>query len=348
MVEIVPHDKTGAPPTAAPARRELDYGATARRPGFGALPAAVRRTITGWAGGRIDALRIAGGGFTHGFAALIEGPRPLFVKAIAVDDPFIAPAYAREVEVLGALPPGMAVPALLESAVVDGWRVFATTPVIGRMPGSPWTLADARAVHDAALLATTVLAPVAPETLGIRGTLAGEWTGLLADLDGGNTVLGPGRRPGFLPGWFRTADGERLAGWILEAASRAPAALVGTTPLNNDLRADNVVIAGHAMGGFPTGTAWICDWNFLTLGPAWTDWVLQWPALHGDGLPLDRIADWELTARVDDADLDAWLAAVFVYYAAAGARDPLATSPDLRRHQQLCARQALDLLELRA
>lgn len=348
MVEFVPHDKTPGLPSPAPARDELDYGATARRPGFGALPAAVRRTITGWAGGRIDAVQLAGGGFTHGFAALIEGPRPVFVKAIALDDPYIAPAYAREVEVLAALPDGLAVPALLEHAVVDGWRIFATAPVPGRMPGSPWTLADARAVHDAARLANTVLTPVAPQALGIRGTLAGDWVDLLDELDGGNAVLAAGLRPGFLPAGFRGPDGDPLAQWIRGAAARAPTALVGTTPLNNDLRADNVIIARDAVGGFAAGTAWICDWNYLTLGPEWADWVVQWPALHDDGLPLDQIAGWELTAGVPNTDLDAWLAAILIYYTAAGARAPLDTSPDLRRHQQLCARQAWGLVEFRA
>lgn len=348
MVYFVPHDKTPAAPSPAPEHDDLDYRGTARRPVFGALPNEVRRTITGWTGGRIDAVHVAGGGFTHGFAALIDGPRPVFVKAIALDDPHIAPAYAREVEVLAALPDGMPVPALLEHALVDGWRVFATTPVPGRMPGSPWTLADARAVHDAASVANTVLAPMAPETLGIRGTLAGEWADLLDGVDGGNDVLGSGKRPGFLPEWFRGPGGDRLAQWTLGSAARAPAALAGTTPLNNDLRADNVIMSREAVGGFPAGTAWICDWNYLTLGPPWTDWVVQWPALHDDGLPVDQIAGWELTARVPTTEIDAWLSAVFIYYTAAGAREPLPSSPDLRRHQQRCARQAVGLLAVRA
>lgn len=345
MVHNMDHGKARTPNAGGDGA--IDYLATSRRPGLDALPAAVRQTIAGWAGGRIDAVHVAGGGFTHGFAALVEGPRPVFVKAIALDDGHIAPAYAREVEVLGALPAGAPIPALLEHAVVDGWRVFATSPIPGRMPGSPWTLADARAVHDAARLANTVLTPVAPDRLGVRGTLAGEWVELLDGVDGGRAVLGPALRPDFLPQWFRGTDGDPLAEWIVGAAARVPAALAGTTPLNNDLRADNVVIAREAVDGFAPGTAWICDWNFLTLGPAWTDWVVQWPSLYDDGLPLDEIAGWELTRHVDDADIDAWLSAVFIYYAFVGIREPIPTSPDLRRHQQSCARQALALLAAR-
>lgn len=346
MVESLREDKVSLPPAGTPPR--LDYSATARRPAWNTLPDAVRALATRWAGGQVDAVRVAGGGFTHGFAAFLEGPRPVFVKAIRLDDPHVGPSYAREVEVLANLPAGAPIPALLEHAVVAGWRVFATTPVRGRMPGSPWTLADARAVHDAARLANTVLSAAGQATLPVAGRLVDEWMQLLDGVDGGRAVLGPARRPAFLPEWFRGVDGDPLAQWILGSVARVSAALAGTTPLNNDLRADNVVIARDAVDGFAAGTAWICDWNFLTLGPGWTDWVVQWPSLYDDGLPLEQITGWELTRQVDDADLDAWLSAVFIYYATAGAREPIPTSPDLRRHQRLCARQALALLAARA
>lgn len=339
------NDKMSAP--AVGLHPGLDYTSTARRPGWQDLPGAVRDLLTGWAGGRIDAVETAGGGFTHGFAAVLRGPRPLFVKAVPVDDPHIAPAYAREVEVLGALPSGVPVPALLEHAVLAGWRVFAATALDGHMPGAPWTLADARAIHDSCLLTNDLLGSAATGTLPTLQRLEQQWATELAAIDGGRLVLEGGRRPSYLPSWFTGPQGDELAERILRAASRIETALHGPVPLNNDLRADNVVISGAPSGGFPAGTAWICDWNFLATGPGWADWAVLWPSLHDAGMDLDQIASWELTASVEDSDLDTWFSALFLYYAAAGTREPLPTSPDLRSHQQLCALQVLALLALR-
>lgn len=211
MVQFVQHDKTpgsdrdagaaSAPGSATGSVLDsalesvIDYAATARRLGWDDLPAEVRARVAGWAGGRVGSVQLAGGGFTHGFAALVDGPRPLFAKAIALDDPHIAPAYAREVEVLAALPAGAPVPALLEQAVVAGWQVLATVPVAGRMPGAPWTLADARAVHDSCRTSNAVLEAAGPAVLPVAGTMAGGWAAFLAGLGSGDGA-GPWVNPG--------------------------------------------------------------------------------------------------------------------------------------------------------
>ena len=344
MVECMNNHKVSSP--AAVQHPGLDYTSTARRFGWQDLPGAVKDLLGHWVGGDIDAVDTAGGGFTHGFAAVLRGPRPLFVKAIPVDDPYIAPAYAREVEVLAVLPSGAPVPKLLEHDVLAGWRVFATGALEGWMPGAPWTLADARAIHDSCLLTNQILES-AVGTWPAPERLEEQWSAGLAGLEGGRLVLAAGARPNYLPSWFTGPAGDGLAAWILESADRVETALRGAVPLNNDLRADNVVISSRASDGFPEGTAWICDWNYLATGPGWADWVALWPSLHQSGLDLDHIASWELTAAVKDSDLDTWFSALFVYYADAGTREPLATSPDLRSHQQLCALQVLDLLVLR-
>ncbi|MDN5811941.1 hypothetical protein ACT3S2_07555 [Arthrobacter sp. AOP36-A1-22] len=338
------NDKASGP--LADRRPDLDYTSTARRARWQDLPEEVRELLTRWVGGRLDAVDPAGGGFTHGFAAVLRGPRPLFVKAIPADDPHIAPAYAREVEVLGVLPSGAPVPSLLEHDILAGWLVFATTALDGWMPGTPWTLADARAIHNSCLLTNQVLGD-ASASLPATGRLELQWDTHLADLDGGRMVLESGRRPDHLPPWFIGSAGDELAGDILRAASRIDTALSGPVPLNNDLRADNVVISRAASGGFPAGTAWICDWNYLATGPGWADWAVLWPSLLDGGLSLEEVSSWELTAGAADADLDTWFSALFIYYAEAGSREPLSTSPALRSHQQLCALQLLDLLALR-
>lgn len=340
MVEWMRNDKVSAPAAG------LDYTSTARRPGWLDLPAPVRDLLSDWVGGRIDAVEIAGGGFTHGFAAVLRGPRRLFAKAIPVDDPHIAPAYAREVEVLAALPPGAPIPQLVEDDVLAGWRVFATTALDGWMPGAPWTLSDARAIHDSCLLTNRLLENAAGALPALE-LLEEQWAAGISELDGGHLVLDIGRRPDYLPSWFTGPFGDELARSILQAASRIETALHGPVPLNNDLRADNVLISSAPSCGFPAGTAWICDWNFLASGPGWADWVVLWPQMHDGGMDLQEIASWELTSTADAADLDTWLSALFIYYAAAGTREPLPTSPNLRSHQQLCALQTLELLALR-
>ncbi|HXD28849.1 MAG TPA: hypothetical protein VN621_08860, partial [Arthrobacter sp.] len=192
------------------------------------------------------------------------------------------------------------------------------------------------------------LSGLGAEDMGGAGTVDMGAAGTVVPPGEGGTLLGPGRRPAFLPGWFRGGSGEALARWIVDAAFRAPEGLAGTTPLNNDLRADNIVIADGPVDGFAAGTAWICDWNFLALGPCWADWVALWPALYDAGLPWAEFSSWELAAGARAEDIDAWLSLVFLFYVRAGSRPPVPTSPDLRPHQRLCARQTLAVLAARS
>ena len=85
---------------------EVPYGATAVRPDWADLPAAVRDAISARLGAPVATATSAGGGFTRAFAALLTtsaGER-VFVKAAPLEDP-TAEWYAREAAVTAALPP---------------------------------------------------------------------------------------------------------------------------------------------------------------------------------------------------------------------------------------------------
>ena len=76
---------------------EVAYGATAVRPDWGDLPAALREAIGARLGAPVAAAASAGGGFTRAFAAVLTtaaGDRA-FVKAAPLTEP-LADWYARE------------------------------------------------------------------------------------------------------------------------------------------------------------------------------------------------------------------------------------------------------------
>ncbi|MGG5752466.1 phosphotransferase family protein [Zafaria sp. Z1313] len=329
-----------------------DYRTTSRRPEWGSLPREVRNWAAAAAGGAVDGVRPVGGGFTHGFAAVLDGPRPVFLKAGRVDDPVTGPGYAREARVLEALPEGLPVPRLLDAALVQTdagpWQLLATRPIPGHMPGHPWTTGEAAAVHAACLALNEGLAADTglPARLGLE-PMAAQWSTGAGGAELGRaarTWLDPAARPAFLPAWFAADD---AAGALVELLDRVGDALAGSTPLNNDLRADNVVLASASVDGHPAGTAWVCDWNWLSTGPAWADWAAVLPYLHHAGLDVAAMAEWELLAGADPDDVDAWLALLTVYYAESGAQPEVPTSPVLRRHARFSAAATLGLLAAR-
>lgn len=327
----------------------FDYAATARRRGWSSLPAPVRAFLTHRAGGRVDGVRLAGGGFTHGFAGHVDGPHPVFAKAVPESDQLVHAAYAREAEVLEALPAGLPVPALEAVHAADcgaegNWLVLVMQSIEGHMPGRPWTVAEARAIHESCLQINAALGSEAGLAARLRpGSMVEEWGGPEFPGIAARLATGRSHRPDFLPDWFRQAGDDAVAD-LAYLASLAPAALRGNVPLHNDLRADNVVIGSAERWGRPPGTAWICDWNWLSRGPAWADWVALFPYFHHAGLPVEDMAAWRLTEGAEAVHLDSWLALLCLYMIDAGAKPELASSPRLRAHGRFTARITIGLL----
>ncbi|MHA7153670.1 hypothetical protein [Arthrobacter sp. TMN-50] len=132
---------------------------------------------------------------------------------------------------------------------------------------------------------------------------------------------------------------------LRELGSLGREALAGDSVLHNDLRADNIIIR---VASSTPARALFCDWNFLSTGPAWADWValLVYPRHAG----ID-VAPWltksPLSSAANPDHIDAWLAVLAAYMIGSGARPELATSPHLRTHQRFTARILIDWLSER-
>jgi hypothetical protein len=74
-----------------------------------------------------------------------------------------------------------------------------------------------------------------------------------------------------------------------------------------DLRPDNMLVT-------PSGQARLLDWNWVTRGPVWCDWVGLLPLMAHHGLDVDRMAARSpLLDGVDAEAVDAFLAILVGY-----------------------------------
>lgn len=316
---------TARVPTAS-----FDYSNTAQRQIWGDLPARVRSAVEEEAGGPVRFVRSAGGGFTHGFAAVIESPgTSLFVKAAPSSDPFIHSAYVREGEVLNLLPESLPIPQLHRSLTVDDrdeqWQVLCFEAISGYMPGAPWTAADLQAIHTSLLTVQNALTDLPRELTG------GPMSAGISDDPLVGTVFSRLAAGGALPDFLPCGIHSRLSD-LQQLCDRSTEALRGDAVLHNDLRADNVLLRRS------DGRAFICDWNFLAHGPTWADWVgLLIYARNGGIDPSPWLAESPLSAGADPDDVDSWLAILAAYMTHNGMQPDIETSPRLRAHARFTA-----------
>jgi aminoglycoside phosphotransferase (APT) family kinase protein len=321
---------------------EVDYTRTAARPVWVDLPGSVHDLVASLCGTAVvQAGPPAGGGFTSGYAGRVElaDGRAVFVKAGGPVNEHIVPAYRQEAAVLTRLPAEVPAPTLLASGGVetaDGpWQVLVTRLVEGRMPGQPWTETELEAVHRACLDSVDALTP-APTDLELP-RLADQMTQDPAVMSVFDRIGAGAPVTWGQPDWVRARAGE-LAGIL----ATTPEALAGETATHGDVRADNIVI-DHA------GRACLLDWNWLSTGPVWTDFVGLLPLARVDGLDVEAwLRRSPLTRGVADEAVDAWLAVVAAYMLDAAERAPWPGAPDLLRvHQRRYARTFLDWLGAR-
>ncbi|GAA1567434.1 hypothetical protein GCM10009789_21090 [Kribbella sancticallisti] len=320
---------------------DVDYTATSARPSWSALPAGLQEALAVALGTDIvEAGPSVGSGFTGGFAAplrLADG-REVFVKA--ADDPMHAyTAYQREAEIVPQLPPAVRVPRIVATAhATDGdtkWFAVAAERLVARMPGQPWTPGDFQAVTANCEVMAAALTPSPFADLVSFADIIGDPDfpdQLAADIIAG-------RRP--LPDGFQPWLGDRLRE-LQDLADLHPHALRGTAAIHGDLRPDNLLMDA-------TNQCWTVDWNWLSLGPPWFDWVGLLPLAHRDG--IDTAAAIEaspLTAGIPADDLDSATAIIALYFLdKLDAPPPLGTTLELRRHQRLYAWTFLDWLAAR-
>ena len=321
---------------------KVDYRRTCVRPPWAALPEAVRTAVGEVAGSVVvDGGTPVGSGFTGGFAAVVRlaDGRSVFAKAGSGTNPHLLEAYAREAEVLAALPVAAPAPALLGSrhlpageADEQAWQLLVTEAVPGRLP-QPWTERDLGAVHDACVLVGEALSPLAhrwPEQVG-EHFLAGGLAATYRSLADGSLPLTSGQ-----PRWVRARLPELQA--LVDLAADA---LRGDVPGHGDVRADNVLVEGDR--------AVLVDWNWVMSGPGWTDWVAVLSTARPDGVDVDAwLARSPLTRDADPEAVDSWLALVAAYMLQA-ADEPVwpGGPPVVRVHQRRWGRLLLDWLGAR-
>ncbi|WP_432950271.1 phosphotransferase family protein [Kribbella sp. CA-253562] len=319
----------------------VDYRATSARPGWSTLPGALREALAVALGTEIaEAGRVVGSGFTGGFAApirLADG-REIFVKA-APDTMHAYGAYRREAEIVPQLPSALQVPAIVATAgAADSgikWFAVASERIDGRMPGSPWTTNDFATVTAACEVMAQALTPTPLPDLDVLvdDIAGGGWPiDLPAAIRSGERPLPPGFQP-----WLPTALPE-----LSDLIALYPEALAGDTAMHSDLRPDNLLID-------QTGQCWTVDWNWLSVGPAWFDWLCLLPVAQYEGIDTQAaIRRTPLTADVPADHLDCAAALIAAYMLDnLDAPPPPGCTPELRRHQRLYAWTFLDWLALR-
>lgn len=309
-----------------------DYRATAARHPWSGLPAELRNRLDGYVGG-VASVGLAGGGFTPGFAAVLEGRdgARVFAKAAPESEAFIYPSYLREAEVMPLMPPGMPAAGLrsAEHLVADGtgWQLLVYDAVDGSMPGYPWTDADLHAVEQACTAAVRILRDFPRESAGtpLSSDMAEVPSQFQAVADGQPAP------------WFVPELTPRQAARFEDLLASCPEALAGDAVLHGDLRPDNILI--------DSGRAVFCDWNYLGTGAEWTDWVSVLPYARGGGLDADAwLLRSALTRGVPSRYIDAFLAGLLNYMLYWGGQPEVPSSPQLRIHGRHTARLVHDWL----
>ena len=293
------------------------------------LPHAVRRAIEKRIGGTVVEAVTQPGGFSPGLAARLRtrSGRRCFVKAVSAKaNPDTPGMHRREAQVVAALPREAPVPRLLWTYDEDGWVALGFDDIDGRMPAQPWRDDELRKVVDGLERLHDLLtpAPIASETAAHAfATHLKGWDELQA-----TQAVG-------LDSWsIRHLD--RLA----ELEAQAPAVVEGTTLLNFDIRADNILIDGDRV--------FFVDWPWARIGGSFVEWLGWAPSVHMQGGPKpDELLRMASLADIDDGAVNAVIASLTGYFLAYSRRPPLPGIPTLRAFQAAQGEVALAWLRER-
>lgn len=304
---------------------EVAYGATAVRPDWDDLPAALREAIGARLGAPITAVSSAGGGFTRAFAAVVTTARGdrAFVKAAALAEP-IADWYAREAAITSALPPEVPAARPRWTLVAADHLALCLEAIDGHVPTLPWTPAALSAALRAWQASATALSRPSAELLRLGlprlSEIVRDELSWWSEIAAGRAPLPPA------PAWVPARLSELAA---LE--QNLPELVAGPGMLHGDLRVDNIILDRY-------GEARICDWTWPCLGAPWFDTVTLLVTAYASGLDVDAaLAPW----HAPRAGVDGALAALGGYWLTRAAGGPSSASPHSRQHQRFSGQQAL-------
>jgi len=315
----------------------VPYASTAVRPSWADLPADLRAAISARLGSQVTWATTAGGGFTRGFAAVLDtadGQR-VFVKAASLaTQRHLTDWYAREVAVTAALPAVVPAARPRWTLTAAGHYVICLEAIEGRMPGLPWQPAELDAALAAWAVAAEALREPPPELVAVGLPALADL--IRSDLSWWREIAAGREAKPPVPPWVEKQLDDLVA---LEAA--LPGYVSGTAATHCDLRLDNVLID-------PTGAAHLCDWTWICFGPAWWDTASLLISAYASGLDADALFAAHPTARDAPADgLDAALAALGGYLLTRAEAGPTGASPHIVAHQRWTGEAALAWLASR-
>lgn len=271
------------------------------------------------------------GGFSPGLAArlLLADGRRAFVKAVGRDrDPHSPGMHRREIEILGSMPVGLPVPALLDSYDDGDWVALVIEDVEGHSPAMPWRTEEFA------------------EVVAALGTLS-------KALNPSPIAAGPPEdvHPGVFGNWRRLAERpvgvDRLPDWaadhldlLVELESAGAQAAEGDTLLHFDLRADNLLRTEQ-------GVVFV-DWPHACVGAYWIDLLGLLPSVGMQGGPdLETVWQQAIGGDADPDAVNAVLAAVVGYFLVDSLLPAPPNLPTIRTFQRLQGDVGLDWLRER-
>ena len=235
------------------------------------MPRRVRSEIERWLGCSVVSAVTQPTGFSPGVAARLtaDDGRRVFMKAVGPEPNADAPGiHRREIKIVTALPGAVPVPRLLWSydEGEGGWVVLVFEDVDGRHPMQPWPVDEldrvVAAMEDLSLLLTP--SPLPAAVIGAAGDRFVRGWRLLREEQ-------PSRL-NCVDEWSR-----RHIEALVTFEDNARHALEGDTLLNNDVRADNILLTSES-------TLFV-DWPHALVGPPWLDVVAFAPSVTMQGGP---------------------------------------------------------------
>ena len=285
------------------------------------MPRHVRSEVERWLGDPVVAAATQPTGFTPGVAARLtaDDGRRVFVKAAGPDPNADTPKmHRREASIVTSLPGAAPAPRLLWSydEGEGGWVVLAFEDVDGSHPTQPWRIDELDQVVSAMEKLSMLLTP-SPLPASMVGTARDEfvrgWRQLHEELPS---------RLDHVDEWSR-----RHIETLEAIEDTLGGALEGDTLLNNDIRADNILLT-------PERT-WFVDWPHASVGPLWLDVVAFAPSvtMQGGPPPEEVISRHSACSTADSEAITAAVVALAGYFTHQAVQPPPPGLPTVRAFQ---------------